>query len=252
MRRIVSGFLVMLLLSTYVVAQSSNEISEKPLYRPAGNEATLVGSISVEGAVPMRKRIDMSADPVCLDLNRKPETEDVIVNDNRVPNAFIYLKSDVLQSFRFELPVAELTLQHINCMYSPHVLGVRAGQTLRILNSDPTHHNTHPTPKYNPEWNVSQPQGADALPKTFLRDEVLIPVKDNAHPWERAFIAVLSHPFFAVSDDFGRFEIRGVPPGTYKLFIWHEGFGTQQLEVTLVPNEIRSADFTFDPAKRQP
>jgi len=252
MTRIFSGFLAMLLLSSHIVAQTSNEISETPLYRPTGNEATLVGSISVEGAVPARKRIDMTADPVCLEINREPETDDVIVKDKLLRNAFIYLKSDVLQSSSFELPASEVTLQHLNCMFSPHLLGVRVGQTLRIVNADPTFHNTHPTPRYNPEWNASQTQGAEGLAKTFLRDEVLIPFKDNMHPWERAFVAVLSHPFFAVSDDFGRFEIRGVPPGTYKLVVWHEGFGTQQLDVTLVPNEIRNADFTFGAEKKKP
>jgi hypothetical protein len=249
MTRIFSGFLLILLFNSYLVAQTANEISEQPLYRPTGNEATLVGTISVEGAIPARKRIDMTADAICLEINREPETEDVIVKDNRVRNTFVYLKSDVLQSFRFELPTSDVTLQHINCTYSPHVLAMRVGQTLRIVNADPTPHNTHPTPRYNPEWNASQPQGAEALPKTFLRDEVLVPFKDNMHAWEKAYVAVLSHPFFAVSDDFGRFEIRGVPPGTYKLVIWHEGFGTKQVEVTLVPNEIRNADFTFNTEK---
>jgi hypothetical protein len=252
MIRIFSGFLLILLLSSYNVAQTANEISEKPLYRPTGNEAALVGSISVEGPIPMRRRIDMSADPICLELNPKPETDDVIVSENRLRNAFVYLKSDALQWSRFELPASEITLQHINCVYSPHVLGLRVGQTLRIINADPTHHNTHPTPRNNQEWNVSQSYGGDGLGKTFSREEVLIPVKDNAHPWERAFVAVLSHPFFAVSDDFGRFEIRGVPPGTYKLVVWHERFGEQQLEVTVVPNEIRNADFTFATEKKKP
>ena len=87
--------------------------------------------------------------------------------------------------------------------------------------------------------------------KTFARADVLIPIKDNHHPWERAYVGVMDHPFFAVSDKLGKFEIRGLPAGTYKLVAWHEEFGEQELEVTLVPGEIRSADLTFDVAKRR-
>jgi hypothetical protein len=53
-----------------------------------------------------------------------------------------------------------------------------------------------------------------------------------------------------VSDEFGRFEIRGLPPGSYTLVVWHERLGEQQLEMTLVSGEIRNADFTFDADKK--
>jgi len=86
--------------------------------------------------------------------------------------------------------------------------------------------------------------------KTFSHPEVLIPFKDNQHPWEKAYVAVMDHPFFAVSDESGRFEIRGLPPGTYTLVVWHERLGEQELEITVAPGEIRNADFTFDADKK--
>jgi hypothetical protein len=60
----------------------------------------------------------------------------------------------------------------------------------------------------------------------------------------------MAHPFFAVSDESGRFEIRGLPPGTYKLVVWHERLGEQELEITVTPGETRNADFTFDADKK--
>jgi plastocyanin len=226
------------------------ESAEKPLYNAAGNEATVTGTINVTGTIPMLRRLDMSADPVCIQLNVKPRLDDLLVKDNKVQNAFVYLKSEFLNAHRFAAPDSDVVLVQRNCYFSPRVLGVRAGQSLQIINSDPTVHNVHPTPKFNPEWNQTHPPDAPPIVKTFSRAEVLIPFKDNQHPWEKAYVAVMAHPFFAVSDESGRFEIRGLPPGTYTLVVWHERLGEQELEIIVTPAEIRNADFTFDADKK--
>jgi carboxypeptidase family protein len=225
---------------------SAAQEPEKPLYNPTGNEATVTGTINVTGTIFPPKRIDMTADPVCGELNVIPKLDDLIVNENKLVNAFVYLKGAPLSGYRFPAPDSEVELQHRSCYYSPHVLGIRVGQNLRIVNGDPTTHNTHAIPKANPEWNQSAPPGSPPFVKRFMRAEILIPIKDNQHPWERAYVAVVDHPFFAVSDEFGRFEIRGLPPGTYTLVVWHERLGEQQVEITVAPGEIRNTDFTFD------
>ena len=115
-----------------------------------------------------------------------------------------------------------------------------------MVNSDNTHHNTHPVPKINAEWNQTQPPQSAPIVKAFSHEEALIPVKCNQHPWEKAFLGVLNHPFFAISSETGSYEIRGLPPGTYKLVGWHEAFDEQELEITLGPGETRRIDFTFD------
>jgi hypothetical protein len=239
-----------LILFRLAAAQNPSQSPEKPLYNATGSEATVTGAINVTGTIARPKRIDMSADPVCVQLNLKPRLDDLIVNDNRVQNAFVYLKGEFLDGHRFAVPDPDVVLVQRNCYYSPRVLGVRVGQQLQIVNADQTIHNVHPTPKLNPEWNQSHPPNASPIVKTFSRAEVLIPVKDNQHPWERAYIAVMDHPFFAVSDEAGRFEIRGVPPGAYTLVVWHERLGQQELEITVAPGEIRNADFTFDADKK--
>jgi len=90
-------------------------------------------------------------------------------------------------------------------------------QTLKIVNSDPATHNDHPTPKNNLEWNQSQPPGAAALEQRFGWPELFIPIKDNQHPWGKAYAAVFSHPFFSVSDKDGSYKISGLPPGQYSV-----------------------------------
>lgn len=251
MRKQVSLF-TLLLLFLLSVPVASQETPEKPLYSPTGNEATLVGTISIKGKLPKIYRIDMTADMTCVKLNPKAEIDEVITNENWLMNAFIYVKSEALNGYRFEMPNSEAVLQQRNCMFEPHVLGLRVNQPLHIINADPTIHNIHPIPKFNLEWNQSYAPGAPPVVKTFPRPEMLVPFKDNHHPWERAYVGVMDHPFFAISDKFGKFEIRGLPAGTYKLIVWHETFGQQELEITLVPNELRSADFTFDADKSTP
>lgn len=227
------------------------ETPTKPLYQPTGNEATLTGTIIANGEVPKPRRYDMSADPVCEKFSEeRHDLDDLLVSDQRVVNTFVYLKSgEPLDTYRFEVPDAEVTLAHKGCYYTPRILGIRAGQRLSVVNSDPTTHNTHPTPKYNREWNMSQGVGSGPFVQSFNRPEQFIPFKDNQHPWERAVLGVFDHPFFAVSDEFGNYEIRGVPPGKYKLVVWHERLGTQEVELTIVPGESRKLDFTFELAK---
>ena len=245
-------FLVSLTSGSAATFQNPQETPAKPLYKPSGKEVTLTGSIIVNGEIPKARLYDMSADPVCVDLNRgRNETDFLLIKNQRLQNAFIYVKdSESLKSYRFEITETEVMLDRKNCRFLPLALGMRAGQRLSIVNSDPTVHNTHPTPKLNPEWNYSLAPGSSPLSKTFSRPEQFIPVKCNQHPWEKAYVGVFDHPFFAVSDAFGNFEIRGLPPGTYKLAAWHKELGEQESEITVAGGENRKIDFTFDsPAK---
>ena len=107
-------------------------------------------------------------------------------------------------------------------MYKPHVVGIQARQQLKVVTSDKTTHNIHPLPKVNREWNVSQPPDADPIMQSFSRPEESIPVKCNQHPWMRAYIHVMSNPFYAVTGDDGSFKIEGLPAGEYELEAMHE------------------------------
>ena len=118
-------------------------------------------------------------------------------------------------------------------------------QKLDVKNSDPTNHRIHPLPSTNSEWNELQPAGVADLMKDFEQPEVMIPVKDNLQPWMRAYIGVLPHPFFAVTDDKGSFSIKGLPPGDYTIEAWHEKYGTQDQKVTILPKEGKTIQFSF-------
>ncbi len=140
----------------------------------------------------------MDADAVCAAKHSKPVyPEVVVVNSNgTLRNVFVYVKSG-LDGKAFAVPDQPMVLDQDGCLYKPHVVGIQARQNLKVVTSDKTTHNIHPMPKVNREWNVSQPPGADPIMKSFNRPEVGIPVKCNQHPWMRAYIHVLGHPFYA-------------------------------------------------------
>ena len=85
--------------------------------------------------------------------------------------------------------------------------------------------------------------------KTFKLPEKLVPFKCNQHPWERAYLAVFDHPFFAVSDQWGKFKIDGLPPGQYRVVAWHERFGEKTVDITFLPGEARELTFSFKAAE---
>jgi plastocyanin len=246
-------FLLSLFINSPAAIQNPAGTTQKPLYRPNGNEATLVGSIFVDGKVPESPKLDMSADPVCVEINRpQARTDDLLTSNQGLQNAFVYVKDGAaLNDYSFAVPASDVSLERRNCRFSPHVAGLRVGQRLSVVNHDPTQHNTHPTPRLNVEWNMTQAVGGEPYIHTFTRPEQFIPVKCNHHPWERAILGVFAHPFFAVSDQLGNYEIRGLPEGSYKLVVWHERLGEKEMEITVARGENRRTDFTFSaPASR--
>ena len=114
-----------------------------------------------------------------------------------------------------------------------------------MLNSDFTTHNVQVTPKNNPQWNQSQPPGAAPFYKKFAHSEVMIPVRCNVHPWMKAYIGVVNNPFYDVTGTAGRFTIKGVPAGDYKIEAWTATFGTQEKTVHVRPHQSTALNFTF-------
>jgi Carboxypeptidase regulatory-like domain len=220
-----------------------------PTAAEEANAATITGKVVFTGEKPVMRTIDMSDKPVCMRAHAgsPQKSEEVMVNDNgTLRYVFVWVKSG-LPDRQWPTPATPVELDQKGCMYAPHVIGVMTNQGILIKNDDPTNHNIHPLPKINQEWNESQPPGGDSKTKSFPRQEVMIAVKCNVHPWMRAYIGVVAHPFFAVTGDDGTFTIKGLPPGNYTLEAWHEKYGPQDVQVTVAPKESKSVDFTFKP-----
>ena len=199
--------------------EAKKEDTSAPAAAPAAavdeaTAATITGKVNFSGEKPKSLTLDMSANPICARAHATPQkSEEVIVNDNgTLRYTFVWIKSG-LPDKQWPVPTTNVSLEQDGCMYKPHMIGVMTGQGIEIKNDDATNHNIHPLPKINQEWNESQPPKGDPKIKSFAREEVLIPVKCNVHNWMRAYIGVVSHPFFAVTGDDGTFTIKDLPPG---------------------------------------
>jgi hypothetical protein len=223
----------------------------KTAYKSTGNEGTIKGVATLTGDAPAPKPIDMNADAACASKNPNAVAEDVVVKDGKIEYVFVYIKDGQptagkkIGDYSFPVPSTAVTLNQDGCHYKPHVLGIQTNQKFDVVNSDPTAHNVNVQPKGNPAWNQSQPPNAPPIEKTFTRAETLIPVKCNQHPWMKAWIGVLNHPFYAVTKEDGSFEIAGVPPGKYTVVAWHEKYGEKTTDVTVADKGSATADFSF-------
>ena len=91
---------------------------------------------------------------------------------------------------------------------------------------------------------MTQPHGIP-LEQSFAREEIAIPVKCNIHPWMRGYIAVFKHPYFAVTDKTGSFELKDLPAGSYTITAWQEKLGPQSQKLTVAAGESKTLDFAF-------
>jgi plastocyanin len=174
----------------------------------------------------------------------------VVGDGGALANVFVYVK-DGLGNYVYDTPTEPARIDQRECRYRPHVFGMRVGQPLEILNSDPTLHNIHATPKVNNEFNTGQPIQGMKTTHTFTAKEadVIVPFKCDVHGWMNAYVGVLDHPYFAVTKPDGSFSIPNLPPGSYTLAAWHERLGTQTMPLTVAAKESKSdANFTFKAA----
>jgi len=209
--------------------------------------ATITGKIEFKGTPPKERPIKMGAEKKCEALHTKRVFPGkVLVNDNgTLQNVFVYIKEG-LDGRTFDPPEEPVTIDQIGCRYTPHVFGIQVNQPLQILNSDPFLHNIHALPKKSREFNFGMPNVGERR-RTITEKEVMVKVKCDVHPWMKAYIGVLDHPYYSVTGADGSFNLSNVPPGNYVVEAWHETYNTQVLSVTVGESETKEITFTFGP-----
>lgn len=226
---------------------ASSTSGSAPAVDPA-TAADIKGTVTVDGPVPANEQIKMNADPICMrQTSGNPqmmETYLVGADGKSLGNVFVYVK-DGLGDRKFDPPTQPARIDQKDCRYHPHVFGMQVGQPLEILNSDPTLHNIHAVAKNNREFNNGQPIQGMKTTHTFTAPEVMVPFKCDVHGWMNAYVGVLNHPYYAVTDASGTFNLKGLPPGTYTIEAWHEKLGTMTETVTVGAKETKDISFTF-------
>ncbi len=233
--------------TTTTAATASNAPAAAPVAAPvAADAATLTGLVKFEGTAPKMNTIQMSADPYCQSQHGSaPATEEdaVVGPAGELANVFVYIK-DIKGSF--PTPSTPVTIDQKGCQYHPHVNAVMVDQPLAIRNDDATLHNIHALPTVNSQFNEGQPvQGMISTKKLDKVEMTPFKIKCDVHGWMKSYMAVMPHPFFAVSQTNGTFTIPNLPPGQYTVVAWHEKYGQQEQKVTVGAKESKALSFTF-------
>jgi plastocyanin len=213
----------------------------------AGTAGSIAGRITFTGPRPAVESLRMGSDPACMpNAGPNPQSDAALVSENGgMKNAFVYIKDGLDPAYGFDAPTTSVTLTQHGCKYVPHVLGVRVGQPIEILNDDATLHNVHALPLSNQEFNQAQLVKGSRMTKTFTVPEVMVRFKCDVHGWMNSYVGVMTHPFFAVTNADGAFEIKGLPPGTYTIGVWTEKFGTQTQQVTIAEHQAQTVSLAF-------
>ena len=201
-------------------------------YDPAKGTATIKGTVTLDGAAPKIKKIDLSGTPACAAMHNDPVMkEDIVAKDGKVANAIVYVKTvdgkKVEDVWSFDPPTAHATIDQKGCTYIPHILAVQVGQPVDIISSDDLAHNIHYLAGENKEFNESQQKAGSKKEVAFPEKEIGAKIVCNIHSWMKAYLSVFPHPFFAVTKEDGSYELSKLPPGEYELAVWHESADDQ-------------------------
>jgi len=212
-----------------------------PAFASAQQEwGTIKGQITFGGPVPEQKPINLgaNADKEVCEKNGPVQAHDWVVNPKNkgLKNAFIWVavanpkakgaaaKLPIHPNLK-KVPADVIPIDQPACAFIPHALAIREGQDLLAKNSSTISHNFkytgNPNEPANAGNNFLMPPGSQKKIEGLVADRLPIQIECNIHPWMKGWVRVFDHPYFAVTDADGKFEIKDAPAGNYRVMIWH-------------------------------
>jgi plastocyanin len=192
--------------------------------------ADLTMTVVLDGDAPAPKLLDMSADPKCG--NVKVPSDEFIVDPKSkgIANVLFMINTrsqeldkSMIHPDLQSVPKSKPVLDNNKCKFVPHILAVRAGQTINVTNTDEAGHNAKFNFFANQEVNPMIPAGGSKEIPTEVEEKSPTKVDCNIHPWMNAYVVVTKHPYVGISDAQGKIKIEKLPAGVPLEFrIWHE------------------------------
>lgn len=209
--------IVLLCIGTVLVGASSHAFSDE--------WGDLRGRITYQGDAPKAIAIEVTRDEeVCGKHDLRDESLVVNKQNQGVQNVVVWLASKTKVPVHPSLAKSPdpTQLDNKDCRFVPHIVRLRTGQTLQSTNSDSVAHNVAVYGRRNQPFSIVIPEDKP-LETLFAREELLpIRVDCSIHSWMRAYLVITEHPYSAVTDKDGRFEIKNIPAGEWDFRFWHE------------------------------
>ncbi|MCF6157907.1 MAG: hypothetical protein E3K32_04900 [wastewater metagenome] len=241
---LIGGMAISVLCGVSGLSHTTMAAGKKTPYKEieVSDGGTITGSVTFDGDVPEVKILRIDKDEQTCGHDNK-QSEQLVINEGSkgIQYAVVSLV-DIPAGKKAEATAA--VLDQKECVFVPHVLAVSAGSSVDLLNSDDVMHNLHSWSIRNPAFNEGV-SGGGKLTKKFDIPEI-VKITCDVHKWMSAFIKVEPNPYFAVTDENGRFKIENVPAGSYKIAAWQEKLGKKKSEVVVKPNEETVVDFVYE------
>jgi len=215
----VAGFIGLLL----TVAESATAQGSYQVVSPS-SPGTITGVVKWSGPLPRIPTFPINKDSAVCDPESQKirDLERLIVGpQGGVANTVVFLKG-ISRGKAMDIPEPRRFMDQKHCRYEPHILLVAENGPLQIKSSDPVLHTVHMdgAATYNLPFPFTNQVVSRTMPTAGLSN-----VRCNGgHAWMNAEILVVSHPYYTVTDESGKFQLTGVPPGEYEIVAWHEGW----------------------------
>lgn len=172
-------------------------------------------------------------------------SDEVIVKNGKLQNVLVRISKGLEKRIYNDVPNTIVEIDQRGCIYKPRVAAVRINQVVEFINSDPIIHNVKSLTEKNEKFNIMMPKQGQRERRSFQNAELLLETKCSFHPWMSSYIAILDHPFYAVTNQKGEFELNGVAPGKYEIEVWHETLGVQKREIEIAENKDVILEFSY-------
>ncbi|MGO9405021.1 MAG: hypothetical protein ACLPVW_16280 [Terriglobales bacterium] len=213
------------LLALAVIAFAPNLSAAQTDYQVVSveNGGTIKGMVKWQGSLPHLMASEINKDQqICDPLGEKRrDLERLLVAPNGgVANTVVFLRN-ITRGKAMDLPAPRRFLDQKNCRYEPHILLVPLRATLTVRDSDPLLHTVQMTG--SADYNLPFVLAGQEATRSMTR-EGKVSLRCNVHVWMNGEMMVAPHPYYAVTDREGNFELTQVPPGDYEIVAWHEGW----------------------------
>jgi len=205
----------------------------------AQSGATIAGHVVYDGPPVEQKTLSVTTDDdVCSSTAIPDESLLVDTSSDGLKNAVVYLEGvETNETWNTD---TDVILDQVGCVFTPHVIILPLGQSMKVRNSDGILHNFHPSGENNRSFNLAMPpvtKEIEIIGRRFRRPD-FIRVKCDVHNWMSGIIAVAPDPYYTLPNGQGEFSLSDVPPGTYELVIWHESLKRTSRQITVGPGEL--------------